>query len=109
MDARYVSVNLDEILVGEPLPATLYQYIDSRYITFRVADDQVDRDTFLRLEAKKVNYLFIKAEDLKKFENWKSLLEPPPTAQTEETKALYVAREDAHREESAWPPPRRAK
>jgi putative nucleotidyltransferase with HDIG domain len=70
MPEQFITVGLDEILVGDPLPATVYIYIDFRFITFRAEGDVVDRTTFDRLEFKKVKSLFIQEKDRKKFEDW---------------------------------------
>src|SRR4051812_29605640 len=70
MPGQFLTLALDEILVGEPLPGALYLYIDMRFLTFRAAEDIVDRATFERLELKRVKHLFITEADRNAFENW---------------------------------------
>jgi putative nucleotidyltransferase with HDIG domain len=106
MPGQFLTLALDEILVGEPLPGALYLYIDMRFITFRVDGDVIDRPTFDRLELKKVKYLFIAEADRDVFENWSLDAfgeELSDLAQIEggddggKMAALAAAREDAHR------------
>jgi putative nucleotidyltransferase with HDIG domain len=100
MGERFVSCNLDEIIVGQPLPVDLYIYINFRFITYRIAGDVIDRATFDRFELRKMKTLFIREEDQKAFREWseRSFKEiedigPGPTM----SENLREAREDAHR------------
>ena len=70
MAEQFVSVNLEEILVGEPLPSTIYIFIDFRFLTFRADGDVVDRTAYDRLFFKGVKTLFINDKDRQKFDNW---------------------------------------
>lgn len=70
MPGKYVSCNLEDILVGEPLPATVYIYIDFRFITYRAGGDVVDRAAFERLQSRGLNNLFVLDEDQAKFDQW---------------------------------------
>jgi putative nucleotidyltransferase with HDIG domain len=98
-DQQYLTWNIDELLVGEPLPGTLYLFIDYRFITFRAEGDTVDRNAYDRLQLKKVKNLFIRDQDRDKFRGWvdqRAKEEPPPEI-TAENKNLVSAREDTHR------------
>jgi putative nucleotidyltransferase with HDIG domain len=104
MAEQFVSVNLDQIMVGEPLPVTIYIYIDFRFITFRAEGDTVDRSAYDRLEFKRVKNLFVLEQDRKKFLEWAAKYNalraeeakavPPLSA---ETKNFQKVREDVHR------------
>lgn len=98
MAGQYISVALEDITVGEPLPCALCVYLDFRFITFRSAGDTVDRAAYERLELKKVKNLFIQEQDRKAFEQWigKSKAEQPPPLAAE-NKNFSKTREDAHR------------
>jgi putative nucleotidyltransferase with HDIG domain len=100
MAEQYVTVNVEDILVGEPLPASIYIYIDFRFITFRTEGDVVDRNAYDRLEFKKVKNLFILEQDRKRWEAWsasraKEQKKRPPLAP--EHKEFAAVREDVHR------------
>jgi putative nucleotidyltransferase with HDIG domain len=107
MPGQYLTLALDEILVGEPLPGALYLYIDMRFLTFRAAEDIVDRATFERLELKRVKHLFITEADREAFANWAMAslgeelddLTGIDGASTDggPSTGLAAAREDAHR------------
>lgn len=107
MPGQYLTLALEEILVGEPLPGALYLYIDMRFLTFRAAEDLVDRATFERLELKRVKHLFIAEADRDAFENWAMAslgeelddLTGIDGASTNggPSTGLAAAREDAHR------------
>ncbi|MCM2323919.1 MAG: HD domain-containing protein [Oligoflexia bacterium] len=99
MSEQFVSCGLEEILVGEPLPVSLYLYVDFRFITFRAAGDVIDRAALERLELKRVRNLFILEKDRKPFGEWSRVTveaQPPPPL-PEENKAFAKARADAHR------------
>jgi putative nucleotidyltransferase with HDIG domain len=109
MPGQYLTLALDELLVGEPLPAPIYVCIDQRFIKFRAGDDVIDRDTYGRLELKKVKYLFIQEGDRPAFENWAqsalgesfedlaAQIEGASAEPGGEATGLAAAREDAHR------------
>ncbi len=98
MAEPYVTCDVEEILVGEPLPTTLYVYIDFRFITFRAEGDVVDRGAYDRLSFKNVKNLFILEKDRKKFKDWSNKRKNekiPPLPP--ENQNLTKAREDVHR------------
>ncbi|MCM2279777.1 MAG: HD domain-containing protein [Oligoflexia bacterium] len=99
MSEQFVSCGLEEILVGEPLPGSLYLYIDFRFITFRAAGDVIDRTAFERLELKKIRTLFMLEKDRKAFTDWsqKTLASAPPPPLPRENQAFSQVRQDAHR------------
>lgn len=70
MPEQFVTIDLADILVGEPLPANLYIYINFRFITFRAEADTVTREAYDRLEFKKVKNLFVLEPDRKKYDEW---------------------------------------
>src|SRR3989338_8292885 len=70
MGDKYLTCDIKDILVGEELPVNLYIYLDFRFITYRSKGDVVNRAIYDRLELKKVNNLFIHAQDFKEFEQW---------------------------------------
>jgi len=95
----FVSINLNDIIVGEDLPCSVYLYIDFRFITFRGQGDSVDRNAFDRLQFKKVKSLFIQEADRGKFETWitQRVKEDAAVDSTPQPKAFAEAREDAYR------------
>jgi putative nucleotidyltransferase with HDIG domain len=98
--AQFTSVNLGDVLAGEPLPVVVYIYLNFRFITFRAAGDTVDRSTYDRLEYKGVKNLFVKDLESKAFMDWvqkrrdeiKAIPALPPA-----NKGFQKAREDMHR------------
>jgi putative nucleotidyltransferase with HDIG domain len=70
MPGKYVTCELEQIIVGEPLPCNLFIFINFRFITYRLAGDSIDRDAYDRFELKKLKTLFIQAEDEERFELW---------------------------------------
>lgn len=99
MAEQFISVALTDIIVGEELPASVYIYLDFRFITLRAAGDRIDRTTFDRLQFKKVKTLFIQEADRDRFFAWAQNqiaglspqpAEPPPSA-------LLKVREDTYR------------
>jgi putative nucleotidyltransferase with HDIG domain len=67
---RYVSVGLDELQVGEPLPVTVFVYLDHRFLAFRAQGTAVERDAFERLDQKRVTHLFVLEGDAPAFHEW---------------------------------------
>ena len=104
MAEQFVSVELEQVMVGESLPVNLYIYIDFRFITFRASGDTIDKNAFDRLEFKKVKNLFVIDQDKQKFADWSAKYQalrkaeakkiPPLSA---ETKNFLRVREDVHR------------
>jgi putative nucleotidyltransferase with HDIG domain len=70
MPGKYVTCELSQIIVGEPLPCNLFIFINFRFITYKLAGDPLERDAYDRFEIKKLKTLFILAEDEEKFEQW---------------------------------------
>lgn len=99
MSERYVSIALDQLLVGEPLPGNLYVNIDGRFITFRAEGDVIDQPTYQRLELKNVSSLFVLDQDYPRFESWAAKMPPsgggPPASQ--ENREFIAAWKHAHR------------
>lgn len=97
-DHKFISWNLQDVTVGEPLPAPIYLYIDHRFITFRAEADSLDRKAYERLFLKQVKQVFIKETDLGKFEAWRDRqnandLQPS----SDQERAFMKAREDSKR------------
>jgi putative nucleotidyltransferase with HDIG domain len=99
MADKFVSVDIEELLVGSELPVSVYVYINFRFITFRAAGDEIDRGTYQRLELKKVKNLFVAEKDREAFSRWsrEGLQAITPTAPPAGHEQLSQAREDAHR------------
>lgn len=96
--ARYTSITLDQLVVGEPLPGNLFISIESRFITLRALGDALDRTTYDRLQFKNVANLFVLEEDLPKFQEWagrSKAPDGPPGSQ--ENKEFINAWKSAHR------------
>src|SRR6185437_14972324 len=90
----------DDIRVGETLPASVYIFIDFRFITFRAEGDTIDRNAYDRLEFKKVKTLFISEKDRAVFDDWvkkQKALAPEPPPLPAANKNFAKVREDIHR------------
>ena len=103
-------MNLEEILVGEVLPMTVYLYLDFRFIAYRGADDVLDRHAYERLELRGIKNLFIAEKDRQAFTNWsqkrkeevKAIAAANVAVEASgpvpgQNKNLHKAREDLHR------------
>lgn len=97
MGERFVTCDLEQILVGEPLPVDLYLYINFRFITYKLAGDSIDRASHERFEFKKVRNLFILESDQPKFDEWARRSEAAVAPEVPADPELANAREDAHR------------
>jgi putative nucleotidyltransferase with HDIG domain len=98
MPEQFVSCNLEDIRVGEPLPVNIYVYLDFRFITFRAKGDAVDRSSYDRLEFRRVKNLFMLESDRDAFRKWVEQAKadaPPPLAP--ENQGFTKVREDVHR------------
>lgn len=99
MSDRYVTLLLEQLIVGEPLPAPVFLSIEGRFITLRAAGDIVDKSTYDRLQFKKITNLFVLEQDQGLFQDWgakhKPASEGPPGAQ--ENKAFLDAWKSTHR------------
>lgn len=66
----YLSVELGDVFVAEPLPVRIYLHLGFRFITFRAEEDVLDRETRDRLEMKRVKHVFILDRERAKFQAW---------------------------------------
>jgi putative nucleotidyltransferase with HDIG domain len=97
---QFLTVSVKDILVGEPLPTSLYIYIDFRFITFRAEGDVLDRMTYDRLFFKKVQNLFIKEDGRASWDAWigkRMEEETKIPSLPAENKAFPKVRDDVHR------------
>lgn len=98
MSDSFCTWELGDIIVGEDLPASVYLFIDFRFITFRAEGDCLDRNAFDRLSQRNVKQLFIRLEDREKMEAWKNKFAAPPSEPaTPEDKALNETRDEVTR------------
>ncbi len=99
MADQFLTIALEDIMVGEPLPAGLYIYIDFRFITYRSEGDVMDRQAYDRLEFKKVKNLFVLERERDRFLAWSKSHagEAPPPPLSPANAAFSEAREDVHR------------
>lgn len=98
MAEQFISCNLDDLVVGEPLPCTIYLYIDFRFITFRAEGDTLDRIAYDRLQFKKVKTLFIQDSEKKKFEQWLlKRMKEPAQQNLPQAHSFAMAKEDVYR------------
>ncbi|MCM2276655.1 MAG: HD domain-containing protein [Oligoflexia bacterium] len=100
MSDKHVSLSLERIAVGEPLPGPIYLNIDGRFVTFRGEGDVIDALLFDRLQFKKVSNLYITAADQAKFAEWGRKAAPPAAegpAPTPENREFIAAWKSAHR------------
>lgn len=97
MGERFVTCDLEQILIGEPLPVDLYIYINFRFITYKLAGDVIDRTSYERFELKRVRNLFILEQDQPRFDEWVRQSEASLKPEVPPSPELARAREDAHR------------
>jgi putative nucleotidyltransferase with HDIG domain len=100
MAEDFISVELQDILVGEPLPVPLYVYIDFRFITYRAEGDSLDRKSFDRLQFRKIRNLFVLRKDHPSYLKWvekfkKEAQKIPPLAK--ENRDFWFIRDDVAR------------
>lgn len=77
MSSQHVTISIDSLILGEPLPGTLYVKIESRFVAFRGAGDIIDSSLYDRLQFKKVQNLYVLEEDYQKFLAWGGSTETP--------------------------------
>jgi putative nucleotidyltransferase with HDIG domain len=98
MATTYVPLPLEEVIVGEPLPAPVALQIDFKFITYRTEGDILDRGMYDRLIAKGVKSLFVAATDRESFKKWAERIQGDvPAPDTPEEKLLVQAKEDMKR------------
>ena len=100
MNEQYVTIDLEDLLIGEELPGTVYLYLDFRFITFRGQGDVVDTNAYDRLQVKKVKQLFIMEKDRPSFAAWTGARKVEVAANgpiTESDREFHAVRDDAHR------------
>lgn len=101
MSEQYVTWPIEKLPVGEPLPGSIYLYIDFRFLTFRAGGDIIHRHVFDRLQFKKVKDVFIHDSEKKKFEEWEKkkggFNDPAAQESLNEHPQLNKTREDTHR------------
>lgn len=103
MAEQFVSVPIEDILVGEELPSAVYLFIDFRFIALRGAGDIIDRAIYNRLEIRKMRNVFINDKDRQTWNAWvqkgKAMLKaaPPVSGQRKVAQAVQKVREDMNR------------
>jgi putative nucleotidyltransferase with HDIG domain len=95
MMEKFISCNLDDLIIGEDLPSNIYVYINFKFITFRTAGDTFTRDVYDRCNQQKIRNLFVKMDDQKAFYAWVNTHKAKQTSDILPT--LQKVREDAHR------------
>lgn len=98
--SSYANITLNQIIVDQTLPVTIYIFLDSRFLAFRGEGDVIDRGAYDKLEFKKIKDLFVAQEDFEKFQLWSQKHKSETAAQETESLApptLASAREDAKR------------
>ncbi len=96
--SRHFTFDLEDVLVGEPLPGNIYVFIQNRFILLRAKDDVIDRATFERLDLKKAQTLFVLEQDQKAFEEWsqrRKQMAAETQAYSPETQAIQVLKSEA--------------
>ncbi|MBC7692560.1 MAG: HD domain-containing protein [Methylotenera sp.] len=98
-DKNFLSILLNQVVVGDPLPTSVYVFINFRFITFRTEGDTIDRMTYDRLEFRKVKTLFIAEEDKGKFAQWSAqrAAEEVPLKLSAKDEKFRAVRDDVHR------------
>ncbi len=75
----YVSRDLYELIIGEPLPVALFLNIHGKYIHYKNKGDVIDKIIFVRLELQKIKSICILKDDLECFLSWTLKNNPPKT------------------------------
>ncbi len=97
MEQKFQNITIDDIIVGEPLPAPIYLYIDLRYIIFRAKGDVVDRSVHERLEMRKITNLYVMKIDHQKLKDWKTTFLAKTPKLPDEAKDLSKLKKELHR------------
>jgi len=103
MSQNYIQWNLEKIVPGESIPAALYLQLEGRYVLYRVAGQVIDRNTFDRMEIKKVLHFFVLDTDRDKFKSWFETINQTPASPSIQSGgsassiALKKTREEAKR------------
>lgn len=97
MADRFVSISLEDIVPGEPLPVQTYLYLNHRFILYRNRGDVIDRTTFDRMEQKKVGNFFIRRTDETSMLAWIESCKNVREQDLPISRELQNARQEAHR------------
>ncbi len=98
MAHKYLSWPVAEMVPGEPLPATIYLFIEQRFIAYRGARDTLSRSLFDQLQRKRVEYLFIREPDRALFERWAAENASPMPTEEPSGSQLGQARKEVQRQ-----------
>ncbi len=97
MTERFLTCEVADIRIGEPLPCAVYLYLDFRFITFRGKEDVIDRLAMDRFLAKRIRQIFVRHDDLAAWTAWVAATPRPPEPQTAEEREIRKVREDMRR------------
>ncbi len=70
MTEQFVSIGVDSLILGEPLPASIYVFIQGRFILLRSEGDAITPKLFDRFRRRKVEHVFVQNSDLTHIQHW---------------------------------------
>lgn len=70
MAEQYVSIAVDSLIIGEPLPASIYVFIQGRFILLRADGDLVTPSLAERFRRQRMEHIFVKNSDVPHFNHW---------------------------------------
>lgn len=71
---KFVNIHIKDIAPDYALPVSLYLFINGKFLEFKKAEDSITPERYNLFIFKKMNTMFIRLEDLEKFEEWVSLV-----------------------------------
>jgi putative nucleotidyltransferase with HDIG domain len=94
-EIQFASFNIDDFMIGHPLPVSIFVYIDFKFITYRHKNVELDKNDFDRLTQRKIKQLFIKQAEIKIFQEWSNKFKEEQKSNL--SPKIQEVREDAHR------------
>lgn len=67
---KFVNVHIKDITPDYALPVSLYLFINGKFLEFKKAEDTISPDRYNQFIFKKMNTMFVRLEDLVKFDEW---------------------------------------
>jgi len=69
-ELQFVSFPIEKIFPDRPLPGDLYLFLNGHFIKYKNKEDDISQDKYELFVYQKVQYLFLKAQDLDAYSKW---------------------------------------
>jgi putative nucleotidyltransferase with HDIG domain len=66
----YLSMSVENITLGEPLPVSIYVFVQGRFILFREEGSTLTPEILGRFQKKKVAFIFVREDEMKDLTQW---------------------------------------